>query len=223
MGYSCLQTTFCIFNGLIAVLAAACVGVGAWALADKDGFSAKITEALDGMKIDGISAADIQNAAILIVIIGSIILLVAGIGCCGAQKDSKCLLGVFFISMIIMCALVIAVAVVIHFFPGKIQAGMKKEFFKYINDETDEAAKSFVESFQKTFKCCGVEGPNDYNTTTPLAPCKTEKTGCAIKLKEMIQNLQSPFFIVSIVTLILLVLATAISGYLYCNAGGNAV
>ena len=49
---------------------------------------------IEELKTDALSAAGIQNAAILIVIIGSVILLVAGIGCCGAWKESKCLLGV---------------------------------------------------------------------------------------------------------------------------------
>ena len=48
---------------------------------------------LDVLHLDKITGSDIQNVAILIVIIGCVILVIAGIGCLGAMKSNKCLLG----------------------------------------------------------------------------------------------------------------------------------
>lgn len=219
----CLQTVFCVFNAIIAILAAGCVGVGSWALADKDGFLSEFNKMIEELKTDAFSAADIQGAAILIVIIGSVILLVAGIGCCGAWKESKCLLGVFFISMILVCALVVAVVVLLYAYPGKLRAGFKEVFDKYIKNG-DEASKEVVESFEKTFECCGVNGPDDYTNGRPKPDyCTSTSIGCADKLRDAISKIQSPVTIVAIITLVLLALATAISGYLYCTVDGRAV
>ena len=53
-----------------------------------------MAQALEEIPDLGISAKDISAAAIVLVIIGAVIMLIAGIGCCGAAKNSKCLLGV---------------------------------------------------------------------------------------------------------------------------------
>lgn len=219
----CLQTTFCVFNAIIAVLAAACVGIGAWALAAPNGFLADMNKVIDQLpEGSGFSAGDIQSAAVLIVIIGSVILLIAGIGCFGAWKDSKCLLGTFFIAMLIVCALVVAVVVLLYAYPGKISEEFKKAFNKYIESDNEEA-KKVVESFENTLKCCGIDGPGDYGIKQRPDVCNTNPEGCAKKLKSMMSNIQSPVAIVAIITLVLLALATAISGYLYCTVDGRAV
>jgi len=216
----CLQTTFCAFNALIAILAAACVGVGIWALVDKKTFTDAITTATEELKIDGITAEQISNLAILICVVGGIIMIIAGIGCCGAMKNVKCLLGVFFIAMLLISILVIVVAVLVHVYPGKLSEKITEKFRKYIDngDFKDE-----VEKYQNTFKCCGINGPQDFEGKTPPKICETEKEGCLDKIMKDIRNYSSPLFIVSIITLILLLLATAISGYLYCKGDGDAV
>jgi len=218
----CLQTVFCAFNALIAILAAACVGVGIWALVDKKTLADAVIKVTDELNIDGISADQISNMAILICVIGGIIMIIAGIGCCGAMKNVKCLLGVFFIAMLLISILVIVVAVLVHVFPGKLTGGITKTFKKFI-DEGEETAKEEIEKFQKAFNCCGINGPEDYKDKKPLAPCDTVKEGCLDKAMKEITNVSGPLFIVSIITLILLLLATAISGYLYCKGDGNAV
>lgn len=222
MAYGCLQTTFCIFNAIIALLAAVCVGIGSWALADKKTFTESITKAMEALKLDGFSADNITNVAILIVIIGCIIMVIAGIGCCGAQKNSKCLLGVFFIAMIIICVVVIAVAVLVKFYPNKIRAEIEEKYSKFLADGTKEQLDE-INKFQREFKCCGFAGPGDFPEGKVPESCTGITKGCADAFMETITSVGSPLFIAAIVTLIVLALATAISGYLYCRGGGEAV
>ena len=122
MGYGCLQTTFCVFNALIALLAAASIGVGIWAVVDDDTFT-------------GIG----PKGAILTIIEGCIILVVVGIGCIAAQKNSKRLLLMFFVAMLVICVLEIAAAVLIDSYPNKTRDSVTKKFQDFIDDDSDDA------------------------------------------------------------------------------------
>jgi len=215
MGYGCLQTTFCVFNGIVAVLAAACLGIGAWALADKSNFTNAITEAIEKLGLEGISASSITNLAILIVIVAAIIMLIAGIGCCGAAKNNKCLLGTFFIAMVLICVLVVVLIVLVKFYPNKIRTEISKRYKKLIDDDDIDA----INNFQKEFQCCGFNGPQDFEGKTPPETCKQYTEGCGEAFMRRISTVGGPLFYAAIVTLVVLVLATAISGYLYCRGG----
>jgi len=214
----CLQTIFCVFNGLIAVLAAACVGVGAWALASPDSFLGKMTKVLEEVPDLGISAADLKAAAIVLVIIGSVIMLIAGIGCFGAAKNSKCLLGLFFIAMVIICVIVIVAVVLVQFnSKDKIETTLQEMLTKYKAGDFEPLNK-----IQEVLQCCGVKGPGDFEGKKPDS-CKEYTEGCVAKLEGYLNDTKGPVFITGIITLVLLVLATLISGYLYCKGDGQAV
>jgi len=217
----CLQTTFCIFNGIITILAAACVGIGAWALADKETFTDAYTEAIEKLDLKGgLPTSGMTTVAVLTIIIGTVIMVIAGIGCIGASKNSKCLLGVFFIAMIIICVAVIAVAVLVKFYPNKLREEMEKKYQDYF--ETGNG-KQNLDDFQNLFKCCGINGEKDFEGKDAPESCNKYKVGCAEAFEKKISTVGSPLFIAAIVTLILLVLATGISGYLYCSGTGEAV
>jgi len=227
MRYGCLQTTFCVFNAIIAVLAAACIGVGIWALADNDNFMATLTN-LDAVtkattELDLEFPADqISNMAVVIIVIGSVIMIIAGIGCLGALKNVRCLLGVFFITMVLICIMVIVVVVFVRVTPGKFSEKVAEKFREYLDNDKFEAE---VKKYQKTFECCGINGPQDFvDAKKPLPKtCKTHQEGCVDKLLRNVQNVTSPLFIVFIITLVVLILATATSGYLYFRGDGQSV
>ena len=79
-----------------------------------------------------------------------------------------------------------------------------EKFKKYL---ATEEFKVEVDKYQETFKCCGINGPEDYTNINKKVPesCGDHKEGCVDKFMKDIQNVSSPLFIVSIVTLILLV------------------
>jgi len=218
----CLQITFGVFNALIAIMGLACVGVGGWALGNKDSFIEEVTKVVDKLKLGDVIDVDrLESAAIMLVIVGTLTFLIAFVGCCGAWKDNKCLLGLFFIIMLLLCCVVIALVVVAALNPVD---KIKEEIKDYVNEfnNGNKTAKKFLVDFQETFECCGVNGRLDYNRTPP-AGCEKYPRGCWACVEEKFKGVQTPASITGIVLLVLMVLATAISGYLYCTGEGRAV
>ncbi|XP_059617858.1 CD9 antigen [Phlebotomus argentipes] len=152
--------------------------------------------------------------------IGALMLIVAFLGCCGAFKESQCMLVSFFCCLLII--LVAEVAAGVWAFQNKqelskmVQASVKhtvKEEYGIINSRTIA-----FDAIQKHFECCGASGPQDWassrlNTkgkdggfldmkisslnplyTIPESCCKkgTEKLACETSVKGGISSYINP-------------------------------
>ncbi|KAI8432446.1 hypothetical protein MSG28_004838 [Choristoneura fumiferana] len=80
---------------------------------------------------------------ISVIVLGSVIFLIALFGCCGAIRESRCLLIMYSVSMLILAAAKIWLTVII--FQG-------------------------LSSIYDTFRCCGVNGPDSYIGVYPAIP-----------------------------------------------------
>uniref|UniRef100_A0A6B2EID3 Tetraspanin n=1 Tax=Phlebotomus kandelakii TaxID=1109342 RepID=A0A6B2EID3_9DIPT len=96
--------------------------------------------------------------------IGALMLIVAFLGCCGAFKESQCMLVSFFCCLLVI--LVAEVAAGVWAFQNKqelskmVQASVKhtvKEEYGVINSRTIA-----FDAIQKHFECCGAGGPHDW-------------------------------------------------------------
>ncbi|XP_055839163.1 CD63 antigen-like [Episyrphus balteatus] len=98
---------------------------------------------------------------ICILILGCIIFLVSFLGCCGAIKDSRCLVNSYCICMLILLILQIAVIVYAWFFKSTLLDNMGEvvDHAWQIHD----SQPGFMDSLQLSYKCCGYQnGSIDY-------------------------------------------------------------
>uniref|UniRef100_A0A7M4FLP5 Tetraspanin n=1 Tax=Crocodylus porosus TaxID=8502 RepID=A0A7M4FLP5_CROPO len=103
--FSFIKVIMILFNLAIFLGGAALLGVGIWVSVDGSSF----------MKIFGsVSSSVLQfvNVGYFIIAIGAVLLVLGFLGCCGAQKESKCLLMTFFSIVLIIFIAEIAGAVV---------------------------------------------------------------------------------------------------------------
>lgn len=123
-------------------------------------------------------------APILLIVIGSIIFVIAFFGCCGAIRESTCMLTTYAIVLLILFILQLAIGIY-AFLQFKDDS---KEFRNVLTRELQHATQEYytnngtreaMDLLQENLDCCGSTGPDDYNSDNlPLTCCKGHLDPC---------------------------------------------
>lgn len=173
----CLGTTikYLLFatNFLVFVLGCAVLGVGIWVLVDAKSFTdlfGQINDILD----EDVTISIYSSATYILIAVAVIVILVTFFGCCGAVKESKCLLGTYF--AIVLAVFIMCIVGAVLGYSGDLESTIKKPFEeaikKYKDTPTNEVETGFknaINQAQQDFACCGVSGVKDWYTE-PLKP-----------------------------------------------------
>ncbi|XP_073478730.1 tetraspanin-16 [Aquarana catesbeiana] len=162
--FSFLKTMMFIFNGIIFLGGIAVLGIGIWVKVDGGSF----------LKILGTAAPQLMqvvNVGYLCMAVGGFLMVMGFLGCCGAIKESRCMLMIFFIIILIIFIAEIAGAVVVLAF-----SSLSKIFIEYLGNV---AGKYLREDYgrnnemttvwnatMKEMKCCGFHGYEDFKNST---------------------------------------------------------
>ena len=117
------------------------LGCGIWVLVDKPSFFDIIDRASEacGDSCDGFDAADISlytSAGYIMVVISAFVVLVSFFGCCGAWKESKCMLGTYF--TIILALFIVMLVGAILGYSGDFEKTIKNPLKKALNEYDDQ-------------------------------------------------------------------------------------
>uniref|UniRef100_A0A7N9D3L3 Tetraspanin n=1 Tax=Macaca fascicularis TaxID=9541 RepID=A0A7N9D3L3_MACFA len=124
------------------------------------------------------------------VIVGSIIMVVAFLGCMGSIKENKCLLMSFFILLLIILLAEVILAILLFVYEQKnvpaqlneyVAKGLTDSIHRYHSDNSTKAAWDSIQSF---LQCCGINGTSDW-TSGPPASCPSDPNveGCYAKAR----------------------------------------
>eukprot|EP00914_Ancora_sagittata_P019615 GHVO01039114.1.p1 GENE.GHVO01039114.1~~GHVO01039114.1.p1 ORF type:complete len:265 (-),score=24.99 GHVO01039114.1:41-754(-) len=130
-------------------------------------------------------------AAILLIVVGSIIFIIGFFGCCGAYKENYCMVMTFAVLLALIFILEIAAGITAYVLRDKVDGFVKDSLdtalLKY---DTDHPA--VVEAWDKAqveFQCCGVNNYTDWSgqgtigvNQVPVSCC-LEGTDCATNPK----------------------------------------
>ncbi|XP_065120761.1 tetraspanin-1 [Paramisgurnus dabryanus] len=176
-GFTCVKFMMVVFNLIVFLMGACLTATGTWAIVAGTEFLRVIvpfmTEYLKH-----------ANVSVLFIIMGSIMVMMGLLGCCGAQKESKCLLITFFsIIVIIWVTQVSAGAAVINlsrFTEITLQEWAKPQLKNQYGKHN--AFTNLWNSTMTTLRCCGFSNYTDfsesyyYQQNKPLYP----PTCCAL-------------------------------------------
>lgn len=164
-----------IFNFLFWICGSVILGLAIWLRVGKDGKE---------IMSSGDSNLNPYLALNILIAVGSIIMIMGFLGCCGAVKESRCMLLLFFIGLLLILILQVASGILATVFRSESSRLLNETFHenvRYLRENTNQG-KEFQEgmiAFQKQFKCCGlVDGAADWgnNFLKASESCKCENT-----------------------------------------------
>ncbi|KAJ7405703.1 hypothetical protein WISP_138052 [Willisornis vidua] len=145
-----------IFNFLFWVCGSIILGVSIWIRVSKD--------AQEELEIDSSLFAGVD----LLIAVGSIIMVLGFLGCCGAVKESRCMLLLFFIGLLLILILQVVGGILGAVYRSQVETSLNKTLIDSVNalQGSTQDHKVFQEKFQKFERknqCCGLlKGPEDW-------------------------------------------------------------
>ncbi|XP_015247406.1 PREDICTED: tetraspanin-1-like [Cyprinodon variegatus] len=236
-----LKVMMFIFNGAIFLCGIAGLAVGIWVVVDSD----SLLGLFDFVENAPTEIFQVVVIGYVLIGVGALLLIVGFLGCCGAVKESRCMLLTFFSIVLIIFLVEVAGAILLFAFTDVVD-----EMFEELEgDVKDAIQRKYGEDNDMTtlwnttmeeFKCCGYKNYTDFDgspfnvltrgypspcCSTPGIPCNESGAhmanvdGCFTKL---VKFLEDNSFIIAGVALgiaAIEIAAMVVSMVLYCNAG----
>jgi len=189
-GMACVKYLLFIFNFIFFLSGLGLIVIGAYV---KTQYGEYLTFA-DGT---------LTNAAVFLIALGVIVFIIGFLGCCGAIRESYCMVTTFAVLLGIIFVLEIVAGILGFVYKGKVKekgdAAVARAVTKY---DTEDGAKGFLDWTQKTLKCCGKAGAADYDARAKGIPgsccgkandkmcskSEAHKKGCTMKFEEFVKD-----------------------------------
>ncbi|XP_051156861.1 CD63 antigen-like isoform X2 [Leptopilina boulardi] len=143
------------------------------------------------------------SVPIFLIVLGAIIFIIAFFGCCGAIRDSHCMVVTFAVFLLTILVIQVAIAVYVYIQKvdeTKIESAFKTQIFDKYYKETE--AKDIVDAIQSSLNCCGIRSSSDYSGLGPIpgtccgnAPSATctgsnniYREGCGTKISDLFKT-----------------------------------
>ncbi|XP_055899246.1 CD9 antigen-like isoform X2 [Biomphalaria glabrata] len=159
--YTCVKYLMFAFNFIFWLLGCAILGVGIWLRVDEN--------AASYLKDSHINY--FHTAAYILISVGFVIMVVGFLGCCGAIRESQCMLASFFICLFVIFAVLLGCGIWAAVAKDQVKDTLEKFLEDGVNQYyKDENKRRYMDYIQTDFDCCGYnKGDLDY-TEVPKVP-----------------------------------------------------
>ncbi|XP_015261199.1 PREDICTED: tetraspanin-8 [Gekko japonicus] len=160
---SCMKYSMFIFNFVFWVCGCIILGVSIWMRVSKS--------AQEEFKIDD----SMFSGVYLLIAVGSIIMVLGFLGCCGAAKESQCMLLLFFIGLLLILLLQVVAGILGAVYKSEVESAINATIQEEVNQlKTDATFQAQFREFEKENKCCGLlNGEKDWQGSVTI------RDGCA--------------------------------------------
>jgi len=135
------------------------------------------------------------GSAVVLIVLGAIIMVVAFFGCCGACTENPCMMYTYGTLLALILIALIGVTVTIVVFKDDVEtivSDKMKESMKNYNNSSAGGVKETWDVLQKDVKCCGTMSYTDWATvdgfgqnSVPDSCCKTETANCGKNVQQL--------------------------------------
>ncbi|KAM6106264.1 CD63 antigen isoform 1-T2 [Pterocles gutturalis] len=178
-GMKCVKFLVFIFNFIFWVCGVALVAIGIYAQV-----------ALD--KALAVSSASAAGSPIAILVLGILIFFISFFGCCGAWRESYCMVTTFAVLLSIIFLVEIAAAITGYVFKDKVRSVLEEGLWDAMRKYgEDEPLTEAVDELQRDFSCCGANNYTDWatierfqaNNTVPRSCCRPNATATTCNVR----------------------------------------
>ncbi|XP_008399014.1 tetraspanin-8 [Poecilia reticulata] len=168
----------------------------------------------------------------LMIAIGVIIMVIGFLGCCGAYKESRCMLLVFFVFLLLIFILLLAAGILAAVGESTVKNWIKEKLEKLTPIEGQKLEViNDMEKLQRELKCCGLMmGPSDWtqipdsckcNATAPADVCSNGiyKDPCYDKIISYMKEHMEVSLGIAFAVAAILLFGMAFSMMLFCQIG----
>jgi len=173
-GIKCIKTLLFVFNFIFWLAGAAILGIGIWTEIDPGQFNAFLGNS--GYSLPGK----------ILIAAGAFVMVVGFLGCCGAIRESRPLLGMFFGCLFLIFAAEAVAGILGFLYRDKVDEEitnrLKDEIKTKYGVTIDASTNQHVDNLQIRFECCGSSNYTDWleskwskqnpNKKVPLSCCK---------------------------------------------------
>jgi CD63 antigen len=110
--------------------------------------------------------------------LGVIVFIIAFFGCCGAIRESQCLLNLYSLCLLIVVILQILLAIFVLVYNEDIKKGAFRGWDRLWAGNNYELNRSAIEQIQRALQCCGSQSFLDYGTILPSSCCSPDAQFC---------------------------------------------
>lgn len=158
--YVCLKYLLVVFNLIYWLLGVCVIAVAIICLTHGDKYLVN----------QGGSEADVKEfltAIYVLFAIGSFLVVLGFLGCCGAVRESPCMLCTFFVLMVCVIVVEVGGGAQIWSQSEPIRSSIKKQLTfviqeEYSPNEPDSFFNQRIDQLQKSLHCCGIIEPADW-------------------------------------------------------------
>ncbi|XP_011340792.1 tetraspanin-1 isoform X1 [Ooceraea biroi] len=192
----CAKYFLCFFNFVFFIAGGAALTVGIWLFADRSSFINLISK-LDQSEILNKTDADvIRMISYILIVAGALTFIISFLGYCGAMFESRCLLCVYGILIVLVLVLECVVVGLAFGLKGDAERGMQsflKSTIKYYATTADKAETVTVawDGIMTQLHCCGAESYRDFSENTNLTG-KMVPEACCIKENGVLKDPSCP-------------------------------
>ncbi|XP_010725346.1 CD63 antigen [Meleagris gallopavo] len=129
------------------------------------------------------------SSPVAIMVVGIIIFFVSFFGCCGAWKESYCMVTTFAVLLSIIFLVEIAAAIAGYVFKDKVRSVLEEGLWDTMSKYGEDVPLTeAVDKLQEDFHCCGSNNYTDWatlerfraNNTVPRSCCRVNTTNCNV-------------------------------------------
>ncbi|XP_035244136.1 CD63 antigen-like [Anguilla anguilla] len=133
-----------------------------------------------------IEKASVSAVPLVVIVVGVIVFFIAFFGCCGAFRESHCMITTFSVLLSFIVLIQIGAAIAGYIYRGKLNEIVDSDLKDMVSKYTNSSAefKKAVDEMQKDLKCCGMNSSADWTsfgpdgTSVPDSCCIKQTLGC---------------------------------------------